>query len=286
MSSLDQFESVFNAAAKDAFTPQSIQIKRILIIQDLREELQDDFLYLVKGFLAVLEKKTEVKWEIFGSEKPSKIHAILESVENYRPDLIVTYRHLHCDSVDWSYGLGIHIDVLTQATTTPVLILPNPDRNNLANSSFKRTKKVMAVTDHLAGDHSLVSYAALFTQTDGTLFLAHVEDKSVFDRYIKAVSKIPDLDTETASEQIKARLLKDPNDYVESCKKRLTESLPTINIERWVKLGSRMSDYRNLIDENEIDLLVMYTKDDEQLAMHGVAYPLAVELKTTPLLML
>ena len=176
-----------------------------------------------------MKKKTEVKWKIFGSEKPSKMHAILESVENYRPDLIVTYRHLHCDSVDWSYGLGIHIDVLTQATTTPVLILPNPDRNNLANSSFKRTKKVMAVTDHLAGDHSLVSYAALFTQTDGTLFLAHVEDKSVFDRYIKAVSKIPDLDTETAIKQIKARLLTDPNDYVESCKKRLPEALPTIN---------------------------------------------------------
>ena len=30
----------------------------------------------------------------------------------------------------------------------------------------------------------------------------------------------------------------------------------------------------------------MYTKDDEQLAMHGIAYPLAVELRATPLLLL
>ena len=286
MSTLDQFESVFNAAAKDAFTPQSIKIKRVLIIQDLPETLQDDYLYLVKGFLAVLEHNTEVEWKVFGSTESSKMHILLEAVENNRPDLIVTYRHLHCDAVDWHYGLGTHIDVLTQATTTPVLILPNPDRKNLADHSLNKTNKVMAVTDHLAGDHSLVSYASLFTQTGGTLFLAHVEDKAVFDRYISAVSKIPDLDTETASEQIKARLLKDPNDYVESCRKNLAETFPTINIEHWVRLGCRMSDYRNLIDKNEIDLLVMYTKDDEQLAMHGVAYPLAVELRTTPLLML
>jgi len=286
MSTLDQFESVFNAAAKDAFTPQNIKIKRVLIIQDLPEALQDDLLYLVKGFLSVLEKNTEVEWKLFGRTEQSKIHDMLEAVENNRPDLIVTYRHLHCDAVDWAYGLGTHIDVLTQATTTPVLILPNLDRNNLNNNSLKNTKQVMAVTDHLAGDHSLVNYSALFTQTGGTLFLAHIEDKAVFDRYISAVSKIPDLDTETASEQIKARLLKDPSDYVESCRKNLTETFPTINIEHCIGLGCRMSDYRNLIDEHEIDLLVMYTKDDDQLAMHGVAYPLAVELRTTPLLML
>ena len=44
--------------------------------------------------------------------------------------------------------------------------------------------------------------------------------------------------------------------------------------------------YKELVEENEIDLLVMYTKDEEQLAMHGIAYPLAVELRATPLLML
>ena len=67
MSTLDQFESVFNAAAKDAFTPQYIKIKRVLIIQDLPEALQDDLLYLVKGFLSVLEQNTEVEWKLFGS---------------------------------------------------------------------------------------------------------------------------------------------------------------------------------------------------------------------------
>lgn len=30
----------------------------------------------------------------------------------------------------------------------------------------------------------------------------------------------------------------------------------------------------------------MHTKDEDQSAMHGLAYPLAVELRETPLLML
>ena len=42
----------------------------------------------------------------------------------------------------------------------------------------------------------------------------------------------------------------------------------------------------DIIAEHNVSLLVMNTKDDEQLAMHGVAYPLAVELRETPLLLL
>ena len=178
------------------------------------------------------------------------------------------------------------MDVLTQATTTPVLILPDPDRENLPNHKLKNTDRVMAVTDHLAGDHRLVSYAAQFTESHGTLFLAHVEDAVVFDRYIGAITKIPDLDTETAREQLRARLLKDPNDYVASCRAGLSGRSAAIKIESRVKLGCQMSDYRVLVEDNEIDLLVMYTKDEYQMAMHGVAYPLAVELRETPLLML
>ena len=286
MGSLDQFESAFNAAAKEMFRPQPVAIGRVLIVHDLPEPLQDDFLYLAKGFLSTLEQGGKVEWELFGGSERFAVKSVLDAVESYRPDLIVTYRQLHCESVDWPFGLGAHVDVLTQATTTPVLILPNPDRENLPNHMLKNTDRVMAVTDHLAGDHRLVSYASEFTEPGGTLYLAHVEDAAVFDRYIRAITKIPDLDTDTARAQIKARLLKDPNDYVESCRAGLAVQARGIRVEGRVKLGCRLSDYRELIDENEIDLLVMYTKDEDQLAMHGVAYPLAVELRETPLLML
>ena len=38
--------------------------------------------------------------------------------------------------------------------------------------------------------------------------------------------------------------------------------------------------------QHEADLLVMHTKDEDQLAMHGLAYPLAIEVRTVPLLLL
>jgi hypothetical protein len=40
------------------------------------------------------------------------------------------------------------------------------------------------------------------------------------------------------------------------------------------------------VDEHHVDLLVLNTKDEDQLAIHGLAYPLAVELRNTPLLLL
>jgi len=51
-------------------------------------------------------------------------------------------------------------------------------------------------------------------------------------------------------------------------------------------VGRRLAEYRRLIAVNQIDLLVLNTMDGDQLAMHGQAYPLAVELRQIPLLML
>ena len=286
MSTLDRFESVFNAAAREVFAQQPVEIGRVLLVHDLAEALQDDFLYLAKGFLSVLEARDKPDWELFGGDKPFSVREVLNAVEQARPDLVVTYRHLHSAVGEWPHSLGEHVDVLTQATSTPVLVLPHPGRKDLPGHALKNTDRVMAVTDHLAGDHRLVSHAAHFTQDGGTLYLAHVEDDTVFERYIAAIGKIQDLDTDIAREEIRARLVEDPTEYIESCRTGLARGNQHLTVESRVKLGHQLADYRGLVEENEIDLLVMYTKDDEQLAMHGIAYPLAVELRTTPLLML
>ena len=286
MSTLDRFESVFNAAAREVFAQQPVEIGRVLLVHDLAEALQDDFLYLAKGFLSVLEARDKPEWELFGGDAPFSVREVLNAVEQARPDLVVTYRHLHSAVGEWPHSLGEHVDVLTQATSTPVLVLPHPGRKDLPGHALKNTDRVMAVTDHLAGDHRLVSHAAHFTQDGGTLYLAHVEDDTVFERYIAAIGKIPDLDTDIAREEIRARLVEDPTEYIESCRTGLARGNQHLTVESRVKLGHQLADYRGLVEENEIDLLVMYTKDDEQLAMHGIAYPLAVELRTTPLLML
>ena len=60
----------------------------------------------------------------------------------------------------------------------------------------------------------------------------------------------------------------------------------SLTVETVVAMGHRLSEYEQLIREHEVDLLVMNTKDEDQLAMHGLAYPLAVNLRSIPLLML
>ena len=47
-----------------------------------------------------------------------------------------------------------------------------------------------------------------------------------------------------------------------------------------------VADYKRLAAARDVDLLVMNTKDSGQLAMHGLAYELAVELNDIPLLLL
>jgi hypothetical protein len=144
----------------------------------------------------------------------------------------------------------------------------------------------MAVTDHLTGDHHLVNYAARFTDSDGALLLTHIEDDAVFSRYIEAIGKIPAIPTDEAEKLLRARLLKDPSDYIDTCTSALADHDLAIRVERIVTMGHHLKEYERLIEENEVDLLVFNTKDDDQLAMHGLAYPLAIELTNTPLLML
>ena len=57
----------------------------------------------------------------------------------------------------------------------PVLVLPRPD---LVNRQVpNNTDSVMVMTDHITGDHRLVSAAYQLTDPGGTLRLTHVEDE-------------------------------------------------------------------------------------------------------------
>jgi hypothetical protein len=53
-----------------------------------------------------------------------------------------------------------------------------------------------------------------------------------------------------------------------------------------VQFGSALSEYQSIIDDNHIDLLILNTKEEGQLAMNGIVYAMAVEFKYRPLLLL
>lgn len=146
---------------------------------------------------------------------------------------------------------------------------------------------MMAITDHLTGDARLVDWSVRFVLgTPGDLFLVHVEDAHTFARYMEVIRKLPELDTEVAHEAILKQLLKEPEDYIETVRAELTRGAAPVSVHPVVKLGHRVTEYTALIDQNQVDLLVFVSEDAHQVAMHGIAYSLAVELKHLPLLLL
>ena len=285
MTKLDQFESTFRAAAKETYTHTPLKIDRALVATDLEAAEAALLTEAARRFLAAIDGD-ETAWSPLAGDAFDSVQALLERVEEHRPDLVVTYRHLQSNAWRWPYSLGEHLDVLIQATTTPILVLPHPDADRALPHSVKDTDVVMAITDHLVGEARLVDHALGFTARGGTCWLTHVESGAHFERYMDVISKISMIDTETAAETIKAQLLKEPHDYIRSCRAAIEVAGLDIAIEEIVVMGRRIEEYRRLVEEHEVDLLVMYAKDEDQLAMHGLAYPLAVELRQIPLLML
>lgn len=284
MTKVDQFESAFRAASKTPFRYEPVQIESVLVVTDEDEAGAKAFSERAQAFLSVLDQGENVRWTTVHGGEFRSVPQLLEIIERERPGLICTYRHLHSDSWQWPYTLGEYIDVLTQATTTPVLVLPHPKRS--AERAVTDTNVVVAMTDHLVGDDPLVNWAARFTMDDGTLVLANVEDDVAFERFMEVIGKVPSINTENAREQIAERLSRDAHDYIGSCIRALSRIGRPLTVEEIVTRGHHLGEYRRIVEEKDADLLVMNTKDEDQLAMHGLAYPLAIEVRAIPLLLL
>jgi len=284
MTKVDQFASVFRAASKTPFHYDPVQIGSVLVVTDQPEVEAGDFADRVRSFLSVLERGENIRWNTVHGGQFSTVPELLELIERDRPGLICTFRHLHSDSWQWPYTLGEYVDVLTQATSTPVLVLPHPKRPS--ERAITDTDMVVGMTDHMVGDDALVNWAARFTANEGRLVLANVEDVLAFERFMEVVGKIPSISTDDAREQIEGRLLRDAKDYMGSCVRALAKAGLPLTVEEIVTQGHHLPEYRRIVDEHDADLLVMNTKDDDQLAMHGLAYPLAVEVRSIPLLLL
>ena len=285
MTTIDQFESVFLSADKAVFTYEPVTIDNVLLVSDLDEEGGRALIDQFRGFLAAIDR-AETRWDHLGGAAFSTVKELLDGLHSRAPDLVVTYRHLHSTAWHWPHSLGEYLDVMTQATTIPVLVLPHPESGRALPHALDDTDQVLVITDHLTGDDRIVNTALAFTKAGGTCRLSHVESSLAFERYMSAISKIPAIDSETARETLEAQLLKEPRDYIASCRAAIDEAGVAVTIDEIVVMGRRLAEYRRLVEAHEVDLLVMHTKDEDQMAMHGMAYPLAVEMRQIPLLLL
>lgn len=286
MTRIDQFQSVFKSAVKQLFQYNPPDVRSVLVITDLDAVAAQSFGERVQEFLIVLGKNGPIRWRVVPGDEFHTVQELLDLVHEASPDLICSYRTLHSNAWKWGHSLGSHLDVLTQVEGPPVLVLPHPQSDDWLRGGLKPADTVMAMTDHLTGDHRLVNYAVRFTAPHGTLHLANVEDSLTFERYIDAISKVPTIETDEARESIMHQLLKESHDYADSCRAAFKEHGIDLTVEDTAVVGKHLSGYKRLIEERRVALLVLNTKDHDQLAMHGLAYPLAVEMNHVPLLML
>jgi hypothetical protein len=144
----------------------------------------------------------------------------------------------------------------------------------------------MVVTDHLSGDDRLVNYGVQFTHRRGTLYLAHVEDEGILEYYLDAIDKMQSIDSNEARTRLPERLLKTPLDYIHSVAAVLAAAKVEEKVVPLVRLGRGVSAYQALMADHDIDLLIVNTKDSRQDAMDAMAYALAVQIRSRPLLLL
>jgi len=286
MTKIDQFESVFRSADKPLFRYDPFVVNSALVMTDLEGEKAEAFSALAGKYLGVSGEEGAISIQLASAGDFSSIEQCLGLIEEVKPDLVCTYRGLHSDCWRWGHSLGSYVEVLTQGISTPVLVFPHPGSREALSAASGECTRVMAMTDHLAGDSRLVNAALFFTREGGVLHLANFEDRQVFERYMDAIGRIPSIDSDQAREDLLERLLREARDYIQSCRLEVETQGNEVEITETVDLGLHVEAYRQLVRSNGIELLVMNTKEKGQLAMHGLAYALAVEVNEIPLLLL
>lgn len=289
MTNIDRFESIFRSATRQVFRFSANRIRSVLVISDVEPSLARAYTQQVKDFLSPLFVGPGhcVEFVTMSGQEFDRVSVLVEKLSGITPDLICTHRNLHSPADEYPRSLGSYVDVMTGSTSIPILLLPRPHR--MAESPEctlpKGPKRVLALTDNLNGDDQLVSWAATMTLEQGDLYLAHMEDEQTFQRYISTIAKIPEIDTRMARELLLRQLLKDPADYIQTCITAVREAGFVCKIHPVVTIGNHLSDIRRLIDQYEVDLVVTNTKDEAQMAMHGLAHEIAIELQKKPLLL-
>jgi len=286
MTRIDQFESVFKSADKPVFRYEPFSVGSPMVLTDLDDEAAESFAGLAGKYAGAGGSREISTQRVIKGADFSTIEECLELIAVGKPDLICTYRGLHSDCWRWGQSLGSYVEVLTQTVSVPVLVFPHPAAAETLSAAEAGCRHVMAMTDHLAGESCLVNAALFFTPAQGTLHLTNLEDQQVFERYMEAIDKIPSIDSAAARDSVLAQILKEARDYIQSCRTVVEEQGLDVEIQETVELGLHVADYKRLAAARDVDLLVMNTKDSGQLAMHGLAYELAVELNDIPLLLL
>ena len=281
---VDEFESAFRGANKVRFKLGLPEVRRVLVLTDLEGEAHAEYCAAARALIGDVGAGAE--YVDFDSSALAGVESVLALVRDAAPDLVCTYRNLKTDAWRWNYSLGVYLNAVTRGFDFPVVVTPSPHAFPVAGWEHRSTDRAMAVTDRLTGDDVLVNWVLKIIDFGGMLWLMHVEDADVFDCYICAIAKIPSINTGNAREVILDQLLREPRDYIQSCVDALAKASAERKVEQVVTLARSVADYRAMIEDKGANMLIFRTMEQDHIALHGIAYSLAVELTDTPLLML
>lgn len=280
---IDEFESMFRRSERELFQYVDIPIEAITIVSDGDAASATATIEMLSRFVPRFDES--IKWRCIAGTEYRTVADLLTKLDGEQTDLIITHRHLQEKSFVPQHSLGVYLDVLTQTTSIPVLVLPGAAAAP-ASVAERVCDRVMIVADHISGDNRLINYGARMCREGGSMWLCHVEDDVVFERYMQAIERIPEIDSDDARILIENQLIKDAQEFIDGCSQVIQEEGPNITVNSHVGRGHHLHDYQKLIRDNDVDLLVLNTKADDQLAMHGRAYSLSVELTDVSMLLL
>ena len=104
MATVDQFESIFNAASKPAHRYEPARYSRIAVITDLDAEAADG---LARRLRAAFGTLAQSEWWSMPADRSETVEQLLDLVDLERLDLVVTYRNLHSAAWQWPHRLDL-----------------------------------------------------------------------------------------------------------------------------------------------------------------------------------
>lgn len=283
MSNVDQFESAFRSAIRPTYEPHSISLKRVLWVTDLNEGETAAYIERHQSSLPNHALESRNQWQQLSEKDYRTTGELLEQVDQQRPDVICTYRNLNTEDWQFELSIGSRLDTLVSKSPYPVLVLPHPATSPQPAANANGNATVIALTDHLTEDHKLIDYSVSFLARPGSLVLVHLEDQDTFDRYLSAIGHITTIDTTNAEETLRHQLLKEPHTFISTCRERLADSEPQIQVKEIVEFARGIQPFHQHINNEAADLVVINGIDHDQPGIHGLAQRLMNETRQRPI---
>lgn len=277
MLKLDHFTSVFRAADKDIITIPKCEISKVLLVTDVSHEKS---LLIWGSWKKLFFGNVDVT--ILHGEESKDLSLITQKIEASGCDLIVSYRCLHSDNWRYPHAIGSYVEVITQMTATPVLLMPHILEEA---QEYSPPESIILISDDLTKEADLLGWACSFRSHSSRCTLVELENLTYLNRLLNTIAKIPQIDTEMAQEKISSQLQKDSQGWLERSQDILREWERPPSLKRVQIAQSCMTSCIELVEEEKAKLIVLNTKDDDQLAIHGLVYPFMVQFRNIPLLL-